>query len=446
MPFSARFQHILIIVLLFKGAASAATVTGFGEATKGGAGGEVIRVTRNDDDPKHPAEGSLRWALKQKGSRVVKFAVSGDITLQDKLIVREPFLTIDGSDAPGAGVCIRGGSLMFKDTHDILVRYVRIRLGEAPARKQRAEQGTVRPGHSAGLDCVSLDDSRRIVFDHCSLSWSCDEIFGIVRCREVTIQWCILSEPLGNPHLHPYGDNHAFAINASASTLSVHHCLFAHFVMRGPQFEANDMRPQDEYPVQMEAVNNVIFDYQHSGSRYGCGVEKGIGTAEGKSFRFQFLNNLYLSGSSKRLPLEGIAKHGVIPNAQVYAAGNVVWAMTEQRVVTPSSPRLFAPGKGPVLPQPGVAKVRTVTVEKQSAAEKPFWKKEESSREIRSQVSSRPLFWTTADAVIESPQAAAFSVLNNAGCSRRRDATDRRVVADVSKRRFGVVLHAAPES
>ncbi len=85
-----------------------------GEVTRGGAGGRELLVTRLDDDPKHPAKGSLRWALKQKGPRIVKFAVSGDIILQDKLLVREPFLTIDGSDAPGGGVCIRGGSLMLQ--------------------------------------------------------------------------------------------------------------------------------------------------------------------------------------------------------------------------------------------------------------------------------------------------------------------------------------------
>jgi hypothetical protein len=368
--------------------------------------------------------------------------VSGNITLQDKLIVREPFLTIDGSDAPGAGICIRGGSLMFKDTHDILVRHVRIRLGDDPARKQREEQGTNRPKHSSGLDCVSLDDSRRIVFDHCSLSWSCDEIFGIVRCREVTIQWCILSEPLGNPRLHPYGDNHAYPINASASTLSVHHCLFAHFVMRGPQFEANDMRKQDDYPVRMEAVNNVIFDYQHSGSRYGSAVEKNNGTSDGKTFQFQFLNNLYISGASTKLPIEAITRHGVIPNANVYASGNVVWALKEQRVVTPTGSRAFASGKGPVMPPPGVADVRKVKVERSSAAEKPFWKKEETSPALKSQINAKPLFTTTVEANAEPAVAAANTVLAQAGCSRHRDSLDRRIVEDVAKRRFGAVLHA----
>jgi len=30
--------------------------------------------------------------------------------------MREPFLTIDGQDAPGLGVCLRGGSLEIEDT------------------------------------------------------------------------------------------------------------------------------------------------------------------------------------------------------------------------------------------------------------------------------------------------------------------------------------------
>ncbi len=266
-----------------------------------------------------------------------------------------------------------------------------------------------------------------------------------MRCRDVTIQWCILSEPLGGPHLHPYGDNHAYLINASASTLSVHHCLFAHFVMRGPQFEANDMRRQDDYPVEMEAVNNVIFDYQHSGSRYGCGVEKGSGTAEGKTFRFQFLNNLYLSGSAEKLPVEGITKHGVIPNVEVHASGNVLQALTRTRRLIPGTPRLFAPGKGPILPQPGVQAFREVTVEKRSELRKPFWTPGKNSSALRAQISRNRLFSTTASSQAESAESAAARVLSEAGCNRQRDAVDRRIVNDVRQRRYGGVLLEAPD-
>jgi len=443
MSIPPDLPRFLLAILLIHGAASAAIpVIGLGEPTRGGAGGRELLVTRLDDDPNHAARGSLRWALKQKGPRIVKFAVGGDIWLRDKLIVREPFLTVDGSDAPEPGISIRGGSLMFRNTHDILVRQVRIRLGVEPARRQCREQGTDRPRHSEGLDCVSLDDSRRMVFDHCSLSWSCDEIFGIVRCREVTIRWCILGEPLGDPRLHPYGDNHAFALNASASTLSVHHCLFAHFVMRGPQFEANDMRAQDDHPVEMEAVNNVIFDYQRSGSRYGCGVEKDNGTADGKLFLFQFLNNLYLSASAKNLPIEGITRHGALPNVRVHASGNALFAMTKTRRMVPGTPRLFAPGKGPVMPEPGVRAFREVVVEKRSEVRGRFWKAGEGSAAIKSQVSGRPLFRTAADAVMEPAESAADRVLLDAGCSAHRDSVDRRIIGDVKRRKYDVVARS----
>lgn len=301
-----------------------ATPEGFGASSKGGEGGQVLMVTRLDDNQEKPAKGSLRWALKQKGPRIVRFSVGGDIILQDRIQVKEPFLTIDGSTAPEPGVCIRNGSLEFRATHDIIVRHVRIRLGDENTLRKNKEAGLKRPRGSGGLDCVSLNDCQRVLFDHCSVSWSCDELFGIVRCQDVTLQWCLLAEPLSNPKLHPYGDHHAFCINASASTLSVHHCLMHRFVMRGPQFECNDMRKQDDYTVRMEAVNNLISGYTQSGSRYSTGVEKGSGTSKGKRFEFQFLNNLYVPARAKAEAIQRFTKHGEHPGMQARQAGNFV--------------------------------------------------------------------------------------------------------------------------
>jgi hypothetical protein len=413
MRLSLLLAAACLLEVMRTDAAPTDPVLGFGEKSRGGAGGRVLMVTRRDDNPQHPTPGSLRWALKQRGPRVVKFAVAGDIQLEDRIIVREPFLTVDGSDAPGDGVCIRKGSLMFRGTHDVIVMQVRIRLGESPAQRQRRENHSRRPPHSAGLDCVSLDDSRRIVFDHCSLSWSCDEIFGITHCQEVTLQWCLLSSPLANRRLHPYGDRHAFPINASASTLSVHHCLMAHYVMRGPQFEANDLRPEDRYTVRMEAVNNVMFDYERSGSRYGSGVEKDNGTAAGKKFQFEFLNNFYLTNSFDKLPLEAITKHGVIRNVQVHASGNVWEIVNRDRIVQTQMVRA------------------------------PFWSEEKNSPRSRGQVSAARLFSTSASERPESIQTTVEPILRTAGCSRR-DAVDQQVIDDVRRMRFGKIAHHEP--
>jgi hypothetical protein len=382
--------------LAFEGAA------GFGAFSKGGKGGKIIEVTRLDDDLKNPPEGSFRWAVAQKGPRIVKFRVAGTIALQDEVEIREPFITIDGSDAPGMGVCLRGGSLEFNDTHDIIVRNIRVRLGDETTKRKNREQNLKRPKHSNALDCIGLSRCHDAIIDHVSTSWSCDELFSVVHCQNVTVQWCILAEPLSNPELHPYGDNHAFCFNSSADTLSVHHCLFARYVMRGPQFEANDMRKGDDYAVQMEAVNNVMFDYQRSGSRYTTGIEDHKDEATAKGYAFQFIGNVYL-GDPKRPAIEAVMKHGVHPGTRAF--------VNDRKQVKLSDT------KG----------------------------RENLMDDALKQLQGQPLF--TSPTPI-SPQAAdevLRSVLESAGCSHVRDAVDQRVITSVREKKFLPVVRSQEE-
>src|SRR5262249_13631705 len=77
---------------------------GFGAYARGGAGGRTLFVTTRDDTGR---EGSLRWALMQKGPRIVLFKVGGVFELDSNLKVKEPFLTLDGSTAPDGGVTLK---------------------------------------------------------------------------------------------------------------------------------------------------------------------------------------------------------------------------------------------------------------------------------------------------------------------------------------------------
>jgi hypothetical protein len=365
---------------------------------RGGSGGKVIEVTRLDDDPANPQPGMLRWALQQEGPRVVKFRVAGTIKLRDRVSIKRGRVTIDGSEAPGIGVTLRGGSLEFQGADDIVIRYIRVRLGDETTRRKNREQHLKRPRGSAGLDCLNFEHCRNVLVDHVSASWSCDEIISVVHCQNVLVQWCILSEPLGDPRLHPYGDNHAFCFNASASTLRVEHCLFAHYVMRGPQFEANDMRRGDRFTVRMEAVNNVMFDFQRSGSRYTTGVEDHKREAVAKRFEFQFLGNVYLSPKAERPAIEAVTKHGITDAVRLHAAGNVEMAAG-------GSARWAAvqtdQGESVAQATPGLSQAGAQVVE---------------------------------------------DVLQNAGCSLRRDAIDERVVSDVRRFRARPMIDSPREA
>jgi hypothetical protein len=281
---------------------------------------QSVVVTRMDDDPATPQRGSLRWAVAQPGVSHVSFAKAGDVSLRAPLPVSNHGLTIDGSSAPGQGICIRGGTVELHHARDCTLRYLRIRLGDENVRAANKRLRRPRPTGSNGLDCLNLLHCRSILVEHCSFSWSCDELISVVHCRDVTLRHCLLAEPLGHPRLHPYGDHHAFGLNASASTLHIEHCLFSHYYMRGPQFEANDMRHSDKFNVRMTAQYCLMHNYVRSAARYTTGVEDHKDQAQGKRFDFRFKNNLFVDPEGPGVEPE--EKHGHHPGVRVTVWNN----------------------------------------------------------------------------------------------------------------------------
>jgi hypothetical protein len=331
--------------------------------------------------------------------------------LKDRILVREGRVTVDGSDAPGDGVCLRGGALEFKGCSEVILRHLRVRLGDEAVLKKLKRERRKRPSGSNGLDCVNLDECRGVVLDHLSLGWSCDELLSVVRCQQVTVQWCLLAEPLGHPKLHPYGENHAFALNASASMLSVHHCVFAHYWMRGPQFEANDMRRRDAWQVKMEAISNVMADFGRSGSRYTTGVEDHQKEVLQRKFEFQFAGNVYLDTGSTGRSIEAITRHGVHSGVQVWLAGNWFREALGGFAQDASGVRL---DNGSVIARAPAA--------------------------VRRQISEQRLFESPNSPAMDLGGDGLERLLDTVGAGPKRDGVDQRVIAEVLRGKVRPVL------
>ena len=103
---------------------------GFGATTPGGRGGKVYFVTNLDDS----GPGSFRAGCEAEGPRTVIFRVAGTIALKKPITVTHPFLTVAGQTAPGDGVCLRDAPFGIA-THDVIVRYLRSRLGDVSSRE-----------------------------------------------------------------------------------------------------------------------------------------------------------------------------------------------------------------------------------------------------------------------------------------------------------------------
>jgi len=224
---------------------------GFGAKATGGRGGEVYEVTNlNDSGP-----GSLRDAVS-KGNRTVVFRVSGTIELKKRLVVTQPNLTIAGQTAPGDGICLRNFTFAVA-SRNVIVRYLRGRLGDV-SRQEDDSMGV-------------LHGASNVIFDHCSASWSIDETLSLSGNEtDVTIQWCIIAEPLNNS-LHSKGPHGYGSLARSNGRVSLHHNLWAHCDGRNPRLGNNYGRPP--YPT-FDVRNNVIYDYGRTCSGLTQGVLK----------------------------------------------------------------------------------------------------------------------------------------------------------------------------
>jgi hypothetical protein len=238
---------------------------GGGKFSFGGRGGKVYVVTNLNDD----GEGSFRWACEQGGARFVVFNVAGIIRLKTPVIIRAPYISIEGQTAPGDGICI-AGETVWVNTHDVVIRYMRFRRGETNVGRRD--------------DAIGGNPVGNIMIDHVSASWGLDENMSMYRHMyndstgaieqklgtvNITIQNSIFSESLDTW-------NHAFG-----STLGGENCSF----MRNLWADNAGRNPSVGWNGIFNFVNNVVFNWVHR-------------SVDGGDYRAQYniINNYFKPG------------------------------------------------------------------------------------------------------------------------------------------------------
>ncbi|QEG36443.1 pectate lyase family protein [Bythopirellula goksoeyrii] len=309
---------LCVVMVTFIDQVSAAGLTAFpgavgqGAASTGGRGGDVYHVTNLEDYKPHEDKkipGSLRHAIRSaEAPRTIVFDVGGPILLKAPLQILKSDLTIAGQTAPGDGVTLWGYPLEISRGKDVVIRYLRVRLGDFHARVGDSKKLHPYKGNgdldSSSANAINVGgDCERVILDHISASWGIDETLSVTKCRDVTVQNCIIALSL-NDSFHPKG-RHGYGTlirgeltpedqAAGVGGFTFYQNLWAHHRARNPSIGGQQrldpgQSEADRRRTDVNLVNNVIYDWLDQPThRSGKG-----------EIRVNLIGNYYINGPAK---------------------------------------------------------------------------------------------------------------------------------------------------
>ena len=279
---------------------------GHGRYATGGRGGTVVHVTNLNDS----GTGSLRSAVSSK-NRIVVFDVAGVIALQSDITIKDN-VTILGQTAPYPGITLRYFTV--RPGANNVIRFIRIRRGQEKDIND-------------GADATWQRNKKDIILDHCSFSWSIDEVASFYDNNNFTMQWCTIGESLVDAG-HGKGP-HGYGGIWGGKLASFHHNMILHVANRSPRFNGarynwtgytdNTLYSQYNWKNAVQA-ENVDFRNCVIYNANGCYGGPGGG-------QINMVGNYFKSGPGAtidRLTTVSIGNSGNASGYQIY------WGMTSR--------------------------------------------------------------------------------------------------------------------
>jgi len=382
---------------------------GFGIDTPAGSGRHletpstnVIKVTNlNDSGP-----GSLRNAIAQAltGPVTVVFEVSGTIELQSNLGLPS-YLTIAGQTAPSPGITIKNKTVSInRNFHDILIQHIRIRTGDKLVgdNPDAVDVMTIDNHYRVDPDGdgpdIAWTPPYNIVIDHCSLSWSIDEVID-TGGNDITFSNNIISEGLSSP-LHSKGGHskglivqaYNYGISGAHNTLIANN-LFVHNASRNPSIFAG----------KLVVANNVLYDYK-------IGIKTDDGNVKSGPIQMSLVGN-YVIDSSIENPMPVYICAGVQAETRIYLSDdNFFMGMIHTdpwNTIHPNHQRL------------------TVS---DASSSVPDWAR-----------ASSPPIWPTGYTAMSAADARTYVLASAGARPADRDSVDMRIVNDVKNGTGGII-------
>lgn len=300
---SFTLNFVFCLVAIFAAMSASAIelshVKGFGFDTQGGIDGQVLKVVTTASE----GPGSLRWAVQQKGARLVVFEVGGVIDLaKNSIEISEPYVTIAGETAPAPGITLIRGGISVR-TNDVHIRHLMVRPGD----NNEAKRSGWEPDGISASGALAHD----VWIDHCSLTWAIDENASASGPRNkgrdatssrIAFSNNIIAEGLDNSTHKKGKHSKGLLVHDFVQDVAIIGNLFAHNDRRNPYFKGN---------ANGVVVNNLLYDIGNAAVQLGYVLNEYQGTGlVPKNPQVSVIGNILLYGSSTYSDLPLIAYQG----------------------------------------------------------------------------------------------------------------------------------------
>jgi hypothetical protein len=256
---------------------------GFGTLTVAGSGRQLTpprtRIYRIRDLA-DSGPGTLRECINLREPRTCLFEVSGEIALDSKLRIRNPYITIAGQTAPKPGITITRGGFSV-ETHDVLIQHLAVRPGD----QIFGVKPQFRDGVSIGAQAPKA--AYNVVLDHLSLSWAIDENLSTAypSTHDITISQSLIAEGLHHS-IHPKGPHSkGVMIGNDSQRITLYQNVIAANEERNPYIKPGS---------SVEMINNIVYGWGSNGGWSLCNLTNNDGSSD--PVQLSFIGNIYIPG------------------------------------------------------------------------------------------------------------------------------------------------------
>ena len=166
------------------------------------------------------------------------------------------------------------------------------------------------------MDAIWIADGQNVIVDHCSTSWGTDETLSVTRdSKNVTVQWCIISESLNESVHHKGAHGYGSLIVGYDGGITFHHNVYAHHNSRNPRPGGHEGKPG----IILDFRNNLIYDW---GSTAGYNSETRL--------RMNYVGNYLKPGPSTRESKREFAFNVGGPLTRLFVADNYLEGFPEK--------------------------------------------------------------------------------------------------------------------